>query len=140
MTINQYIQKFMKLARYAPEDVDNDRKKHECFLNRLHSEMRTQLIAHDYIDFNTLVNKAILTENARTSLLNDPKRKIQARKLKQQESTNRSCSTVRVTPVSSRHSSAPSQQTNPSINQGTRPNNGCYGCRHPGYYLAQCPY
>ena len=27
MTINQYIQKFMKLARYAPDDVNTDKKK-----------------------------------------------------------------------------------------------------------------
>jgi len=27
MTVNQYIRKFMKLARYAPEDVNFDKKK-----------------------------------------------------------------------------------------------------------------
>jgi hypothetical protein len=27
MTVNQYIKKFMKLARYAPNDVSTDKKK-----------------------------------------------------------------------------------------------------------------
>ena len=27
MTVTQYIRKFMKLSRYAPKDIDTDKKK-----------------------------------------------------------------------------------------------------------------
>ena len=62
MTVNQYIQKFMKLSRYVPEDVNTDKKKQRCFRRGLISVLRTQMITHIYIDFNTLMNRTILLE------------------------------------------------------------------------------
>ena len=38
MTVNQYIRKFMKLARYAPEDVNSD-KKQKCFRRVLNASL-----------------------------------------------------------------------------------------------------
>jgi hypothetical protein len=40
MTVNQHIRKFMKLARYAPEDVNSDKKKHKCFRRGLNASLR----------------------------------------------------------------------------------------------------
>ena len=31
MTVNQYIQKFIRLSRYAPDEVSTDKKKHDRF-------------------------------------------------------------------------------------------------------------
>jgi hypothetical protein len=35
MTVSEYVTHFMQLFRYAPNDVDTDEKKQECFLNGL---------------------------------------------------------------------------------------------------------
>jgi hypothetical protein len=85
MTVTQYIRKFMKLSHYAPDDIDTDKKKQDRFKRGLSPARRTQLVTHIYPDFNTLMNKAILLENARSKLENDCKRKINAQKQRQQE-------------------------------------------------------
>ena len=43
MTVNQYIMKFMKLAQYAPEDVNSDKKKQRCFRRGLNASLREQI-------------------------------------------------------------------------------------------------
>jgi hypothetical protein len=35
MTVSEYVTRFTQLSRYAPNDVDTDEKKQECFLNGL---------------------------------------------------------------------------------------------------------
>jgi hypothetical protein len=35
MMVNEYVTRFTQLSRYAPNDVDTDEKKQECFLNGL---------------------------------------------------------------------------------------------------------
>ena len=39
MTVNQYIKKFMKLARYASKDVNSDKKKQKCFRRGLNASL-----------------------------------------------------------------------------------------------------
>ena len=89
MTVTQYIRKFMKLSRYAPDDIDTDKKKQDRFRRGLSPALRTQLVTHIYPDFNTLMNKAILLENAHSELENDRKLKFNAQSQRQQERTQR---------------------------------------------------
>ena len=89
MTVVQYIRKFMKLSRYAMDDIDTDKKKQDRFRKGLNLVLRTQLITHIYPDFNTLMNRAIFLENARSELENVRKRKFNAQKQKQQERMQR---------------------------------------------------
>jgi hypothetical protein len=35
MTVSKYVTRFMQLSHYAPNDMDIDEKKQECFLNGL---------------------------------------------------------------------------------------------------------
>src|SRR5207244_8355289 len=84
MTANQYIRKFMKLARYAPEDVNTDKKNQDRFGKGLNSHLKAQLITHIYPDFNTLMNRTILLEDTRSHIENERKHKFLARP-KQQE-------------------------------------------------------
>jgi hypothetical protein len=35
MMVSEYVTRFTQLSRYAPNDVDTDEKKQECFLNGL---------------------------------------------------------------------------------------------------------
>ena len=76
MTVNQYIQKFMKLARYAPDDVNTDKKKQRCFRRGLNAMIREQIITHIYPDFNTLMNRTIQLEEERNRIEGERKRKF----------------------------------------------------------------
>jgi hypothetical protein len=51
MTVNEYLNKFTQLSRYAPDDVNTDEKKHDTFLNGLNDEIQFQLLNIDYKDF-----------------------------------------------------------------------------------------
>jgi hypothetical protein len=35
MTVSEYVTRFTQLSRYAPNDVDTNEKKQECFLSGL---------------------------------------------------------------------------------------------------------
>ena len=52
----------MKLARYAPDDINTDKKKQRHFIKGLNAALREQIITHIYPDFNTLMNRTILLE------------------------------------------------------------------------------
>jgi hypothetical protein len=45
MMMSEYITRFMQLSRYAPNDVDTDEKKQECFLNGLEDGLAYSLEA-----------------------------------------------------------------------------------------------
>ena len=62
MIVNQYIRRFMKLAHYAPEDINSDKKKQKCFRRGLNASLREQMVTHIYPDFNTLMKCTILLE------------------------------------------------------------------------------
>ena len=87
MTVNQYIRKFMKLSCYAPEDVNSDKKKQECFRRGLNASLREQMVTHIYLDFNTLMNHTILLEEERVRGEGERKRKFLIQHAHQQERT-----------------------------------------------------
>ena len=76
MSVEEYTYQFMELVQYAPEEVDNDEKKQDMFKKGLNPELRTLLIPQIYPDFNTLMNKSILTERAKAEERKDNKRKF----------------------------------------------------------------
>jgi hypothetical protein len=65
MSVNEYVNKFTQLSRYAPHEVDTDEKKHECFLNGLNDGLVYALEARDFENFQWMVNKALVLENHR---------------------------------------------------------------------------
>src|SRR6266540_7006721 len=60
-TIREYVQTFNELARYAPNHVDTDAKKRECFLEGMSPKLRSRL-GRRFEDFNQLVDDAIAME------------------------------------------------------------------------------
>jgi hypothetical protein len=76
MSVSEYRDRFTQLSRYAPEEVDTDEKRQECFLERLIGPLNYQLQSHNFPNFPTLLNKAIGLENKRKEL-SDHKRKYQ---------------------------------------------------------------
>src|SRR5207253_5166898 len=60
-TVQEYVQIFNALARYAPDHVDTDAKKKECFLEGMSPKLRSRL-GRRFEDFNQLVDDAIAME------------------------------------------------------------------------------
>src|SRR6266540_1174066 len=60
-SIRKYVQTFNELACYAPNHVDTDAKKKECFLEGMSPKLRSRLGYH-FDDFNQLVDDAIAME------------------------------------------------------------------------------
>jgi hypothetical protein len=65
MAVSEYVTRFTQLSRYAPNDVDTDEKKQDCFLNGLNGDLPYALEARDFEDFHAMVNKALVLENRR---------------------------------------------------------------------------
>jgi hypothetical protein len=65
MMVNEYVTHFTQLSYYAPNDVDTNEKKQECFLNGLDDGLAYALEARDFENFQTMVNKALVLENMR---------------------------------------------------------------------------
>jgi hypothetical protein len=75
MSVVEYMDKFTTLSRYAPEDTDTEEKKKDRFLNGLHDEMQSILVAVPYPDLESLVDASIYyiiktTNNERHRLTN----------------------------------------------------------------------
>ena len=73
MTVSGYVTRFTQLSRYAPNEVDTDEKKQECFLNGLNDGLAYALEARDFVNFQAMVDKALVLENRRGIM--DRKRK-----------------------------------------------------------------
>jgi hypothetical protein len=65
MIVSEYVTHFMQLSRYAPNDVDTDEKKQECFLNGLDHGLAYALEACDFENFQTMVDKALVLKTWR---------------------------------------------------------------------------
>jgi hypothetical protein len=65
MTVSEYITHFTQLSRYAPNDMDTDEKRPDCFLNGLNDGLAYALEARDFENFHAMVNKALVLENRR---------------------------------------------------------------------------
>jgi hypothetical protein len=68
MTVSEYVTRFTQLSRYAPNDVDTDEKKQECFLNGLNDGLAYALEEHDFENFQTMIDMALVLENRRRIL------------------------------------------------------------------------
>jgi hypothetical protein len=65
MTVSEYVTRFTQLLYYAPNEVDTDDKKQECFLNDLNDDLLYALVDRDFENFQGMVNKALILENCR---------------------------------------------------------------------------
>jgi hypothetical protein len=76
MTVNEYLNSFIQLSRYAPDDINTNEKKQDVFLNQLNDDIQFQLLNTDYADFQHMVDKAIVIENKIKEMEKDGKRKV----------------------------------------------------------------
>jgi hypothetical protein len=63
MIVNEYLNSFIQLSRYAPDNINTHEKKQDMFLNGLNDDIQFQLLNTDYADFQHMVDKAIVIEN-----------------------------------------------------------------------------
>src|SRR5438128_6647125 len=60
-TVREYVQAFNHLSRYAPNHVDTNEKKRECFLEGMAPKLRSHL-GRRFESFNEMVDDAIAME------------------------------------------------------------------------------
>ena len=61
MSVTEYRDKFLQLARYAPTEVAEDGDKQEHFLEGLNDNLQLQLMNNTFNNFNHLVDRALFT-------------------------------------------------------------------------------
>jgi hypothetical protein len=79
MTVNESLNKFTQMSRYAPDEVNTDEKKWDAFQNGLNDEIQFQLLNTDYENFQKVVNNAIIVENKIKEMEKNGKRKHHSR-------------------------------------------------------------
>jgi hypothetical protein len=65
MTVSEYVTWFTQLSCYAPDNVDTYEKKQDWFLNGLNDGLSYAPEARDFINFQDMVDKALVLENWR---------------------------------------------------------------------------
>jgi hypothetical protein len=76
MTVNEYLNSFIQLSRYATEDINTNEKKQDMFLDGLNDDIQFQLFNTDYIDFQHMIDKAIVIKSKLKDMEKDGKRKM----------------------------------------------------------------
>jgi hypothetical protein len=76
MMVNEYLNSFIQLSRYATEDINTNKKKQNMFLEGLNDDIQFQLLNADYTDFQHMIDKAIVIESKLKEMEKDGKRKM----------------------------------------------------------------
>jgi hypothetical protein len=76
MSVKEYLNSFIQLARYTPHDINTGENKQDVFLNGLNDDIQFQLLNTNYIDFQHMVDKAVVFENKLKEMEKDGKRKV----------------------------------------------------------------
>jgi hypothetical protein len=75
MSVSEYVTRFTQLSHYAPDNMDTNGKKQDWFLNGLNDGLAYALEACDFVNFQDMVDKALVLENRRGIM--ERKRKMQ---------------------------------------------------------------
>jgi hypothetical protein len=154
-SVVDYLDKFNTLARYAPQDTDTDEKKRDRFLNGLHEEIQSILVAVPYPDLETLVDAAIMVESKRKAAYESRKRKMQQQQSGPSNARFRGQPPPRPAPQPQRApapayrptNNNPNRQAMPQRSGGGNYNNnpnvctpgdGCFSCGQHGHFSREC--
>jgi hypothetical protein len=74
MSVSEYRERFIQLSKYAPNEVAEDERKQEHFIEGLNGPLKYALVAHTFPSFQRLLDKALAIEH-KCVQLGDMKRK-----------------------------------------------------------------
>jgi hypothetical protein len=63
MLVSEYVTRFTQLSRYALDNVETNEKKQDWFLNGLNDGLTYALEARYFVNFQDMVDKALVLEN-----------------------------------------------------------------------------
>jgi hypothetical protein len=63
ISVSEYVTRFTQLSCYAHDNVDTDEKKQYLFLNRVDDSLAYALKAHYFVNFQHMLDKALVLEN-----------------------------------------------------------------------------
>jgi hypothetical protein len=63
MSVSEYVTRFTQLSRYALDNVETNEKKQDWFLNGLNDGLTYALEARYFVNFQDMVDKALVLEN-----------------------------------------------------------------------------
>ena len=163
MSVTEYRDKFLQLARYAPTEVAQDGDKQEHFMEGLNDGLQLQLMNNTFNNFNHLVDRAILTEQKRKEI-DERKRKFntapsnsnarpryqqqqypqqqsyQQRQPQQQMNQGQRYQGQNQQNRSTQLAQRPGSSNAPAPPQSTVPLvRSCYKCGETGHYANNCP-
>ena len=124
MTVVEYRDKFLSLARYALHEIDTEVKKKERFLNGLHDEMQLVLVSIQFADIEALVDSAIQMEGKINQANENRKRRMMHQPGNHQNQKYRSSSSQVFV----------SRNNKPHMNCPTYPNRGGGNSKPGGNY------
>ncbi|WVZ70304.1 hypothetical protein U9M48_018980 [Paspalum notatum var. saurae] len=132
MSVTEYRDKFLQLARYATAEVAEDREKQEYFLEGLNDELQYQLMNHTFPSFHQLVDRALFTERKRQD--------IEKRKRKFNSSSSGSNTRPRYPQgQGSQQQGYPQQQRTQGQQAQVPSGRNCYKCGGTRHYANVCP-
>ena len=159
----EYHDRFLQLARNAPAEVADDRKKQDHFMEGLEDYLQYALLNLRFDDFNHLVDSTLNTERKHLEM-EDKKRKIvpvasgsntrpclqppqqyqqrpQQYPPRQQQQAGQGprlpAPPARAAPLAPPAPQAPRQVAPPAGQQA--PPHACFHCGQPGHYANSCP-
>jgi hypothetical protein len=68
MSVSEYLDRFIQLSRYAPDEVAEDERKQEHFLKGLNGPLQYAMVVHTFPSFQSLLDKALAMEHKRVQL------------------------------------------------------------------------
>jgi hypothetical protein len=150
MSVSEYRDKFIQLSRYAPDEVAEDERKQEHFIEGLNGPLQYALVAHTFPSFQRLLDKALAIEHKRVQL-GDLKRKAISQG-QGSSSVRPRYSSPQGTPTrpggprpvqqSPLRTPPPRQATpigTPTKFSGQSPSTTCFKCGKTGHYANVCP-
>jgi hypothetical protein len=150
MSISEYRDKFIQLSRYAPDEVAEDERKQEHFIQGLNGPLQYALVAHTFPPFQRLLDKALAIEHKRVQLGDLKKKDISQGQ--GSNSVRPRYSSPQGTPVRTGGGQRPVQQSpqrTPSTRQATPTSTStkflgqsagttCFKCGKTGHYANVC--